>query len=273
MLAAGDVDVTADADAAVVSTDRHRPPRTPVTRSRRTPRDASATATTDDNAEAAHAARSLARTPPLGQRSSGQAGGPDPSSMVAVWTRPRSRSTRPHLVAGLVLHHQVRQLPAPSDTVLPSTPTMVSPASMPAASAPEPDCTSLTRRRCRRRAAGRPPSRRCRRRDRRSRVSSDADARGRRAWAPTWMVSVPSPDWIFLAIGDRVLDRDRVALVGALATEAEPAVAARCGRVHADDVAVGVDQRATGVTGLDVGVDLDEVVEASRRCCRPGRQR
>ena len=31
-------------------------------------------------------------------------------------------------------------------------------------------------------------------------------------------------------------------------------------RVHADDLAVGVDERTAGVAGLDVGVDLHEAV-------------
>src|SRR6202035_500759 len=55
----------------------------------------------------------------------------------------------------------------------------------------------------------------------------------------------------------RGVDRDRVA--GGVLLDPEAAVVA-CG-VHADDLARGVGQRAAGVTGDDIRVGLDHVVE------------
>ena len=55
-------------------------------------------------------------------------------------------------------------------------------------------------------------------------------------------------------------DRDGVGL-GRAAGAGGPG---RGGGVHADDLAVGVDQGAARVTGLDVAVHLDEAVEVLR---------
>ena len=69
-------------------------------------------------------------------------------------------------------------------------------------------------------------------------------------------VVVAWPDWIWWAM-DGLIDRDGEALAAG-GPEREPGGG---GRVDADDVAVGVDQGAARVAGLDVGVDLDQAGE------------
>src|SRR5947208_318365 len=80
----------------------------------------------------------------LGGSGWGQEGGPDPSSIVAVWLLP-DESTHSTLTLSFGEYFTSACVSCDADViVVPSMPTMVSPAWMPAWSAPEPDCTSVT---------------------------------------------------------------------------------------------------------------------------------